>query len=82
MGSGKVKVEEEESPLMEMDMGRDDQSFELSFDYETCEEVKEMKCLLDVAVESVFETRLKVHMIHHFTMRPFFVRSKKLGMRS
>ncbi|KAG4910125.1 Zinc finger protein CONSTANS-LIKE 16 [Glycine soja] len=43
VGSGKVKVEEEESPLMEMDMGRDDQSFELSFDYETCEEVKEMK---------------------------------------
>ncbi|KAL9317130.1 hypothetical protein ACSQ67_013647 [Phaseolus vulgaris] len=39
-GSGKVKVEEE-SPEMEMEMemvGRD-VSFELSFDYETCEEL-------------------------------------------
>ncbi|KAG4984563.1 hypothetical protein AAZX31_10G260600 [Glycine max] len=45
VGSGKVKMEDqEESPLVEMEMdmvvGRDDQSFELSFDYETCEEVK------------------------------------------
>ncbi|KAK7390863.1 hypothetical protein VNO78_19013 [Psophocarpus tetragonolobus] len=42
--SGKVKVEEEEeNPQMDMDIhiaGRDQSSFELSFDYETCEEVK------------------------------------------
>ncbi|TKY50831.1 Zinc finger protein CONSTANS 6 [Spatholobus suberectus] len=48
VGSGKVKVEEEESPVeMEMVVGRD-QAFELGFDYETCEEVKEKVGDLDV----------------------------------
>lgn len=42
VGSGKVKVEEEEeeSPQMEMINVGTDESFELSFDYEMCEEVK------------------------------------------
>jgi len=60
VGSGKVKVEEEESPEMEMEMemvGRD-LSFELSFDYETCEEVKEKVCDLELGKEKGNEEEL------------------------
>ncbi|CAJ1977536.1 unnamed protein product [Sphenostylis stenocarpa] len=48
VGSGKVKVEEEESPEMEMEMVGRDLSFELSFDYDTCDEVKEKVCDLEL----------------------------------
>ncbi|ESW14903.1 hypothetical protein PHAVU_007G027200 [Phaseolus vulgaris] len=56
-GSGKVKVEEE-SPEMEMEMVGRDVSFELSFDYETCEEVKENVCDLEFGKEEEKEEEM------------------------
>ncbi|QCE08625.1 zinc finger protein CONSTANS [Vigna unguiculata] len=58
VGSGGVKVEEEESPEMEMEMVGRDVSFEFSFDYETCEEVKEKICDFELGKEKGNEEEL------------------------